>query len=148
MKDKFTGWHMAAILVLGFGVVVGVNFYMAYEARASFNGVVVENSYVASQKYNGWLEQEKEQEALGWQAELERDKAGLVLVTTQGVPATAEVTAIARRPLGDDEEEILQFAGNGDGRYISTSPLADGRWTIRVIIRAGNSSWIEEKKIA
>ena len=147
MKRKFTGWHMASILTLGFGVVVAVNFFMAYEASTSFNGVVVENSYVASQNYNRWFEQEREQEQLGWQAELVREKAGLVRVTTQGVPDTAQVTAVARRPLGDKTEEILQFAGEGEGRYVSTKPLADGRWTIRVIIRSGESSWVEEKKV-
>ena len=53
MTKKFTGKHMATILVLGFGVVVAVNFTMASLATNGFSGVVVENSYVASQAGRG-----------------------------------------------------------------------------------------------
>jgi nitrogen fixation protein FixH len=51
----FTGWHMALILIGFFAVVVGVNLLMARFASSTFGGVVVENSYVASQQFNGWL---------------------------------------------------------------------------------------------
>ena len=48
----FTGWHMATILVSFFAIVVGVNLLMARFATSTFGGVVVENSYVASQQFN------------------------------------------------------------------------------------------------
>ena len=51
----FTGYHMTAILVAFFGVVIVVNFVMARYAVATFGGTVVDNSYVASQEFNGWL---------------------------------------------------------------------------------------------
>ena len=46
MTMRFTGWHMAAILLGFFGLVVAVNLYMAHTAISTFGGTVVENSYV------------------------------------------------------------------------------------------------------
>ncbi len=40
----FTGKHMAATMVGGFGIVIAVNFYMASLATSGFGGVVVENA--------------------------------------------------------------------------------------------------------
>ncbi|MEH6702567.1 FixH family protein, partial [Parasphingorhabdus sp.] len=49
---KFTGYHAAAMIVSFFAVVVVVNLVMAQFALSTFSGTVVDNSYVASQKYN------------------------------------------------------------------------------------------------
>ena len=53
MTRKFTGWHMTAILVGFFAIVISVNLFMARAAIGSFGGVVVDNSYVASQRPAG-----------------------------------------------------------------------------------------------
>jgi len=53
----FTGKHFAVIIVAFFAVVIGVNLFMATQASATFGGVVVENSYVASQEFNKWLDE-------------------------------------------------------------------------------------------
>ena len=63
---KFTGWHMTAIFVAFFGIVMAVNFYMARMAVGTFGGTVVDNSYVASQEYNSWLGAAARQDKLGW----------------------------------------------------------------------------------
>ena len=67
MRKEFTGRHMAAILVAGFGVVIAVNLMMARFAVSTFGGVVVENSYVASQEFNTWLERAAQSRAIGWE---------------------------------------------------------------------------------
>ena len=66
MKKRITGWHAAAGLVAFFGLVIAVTLTMAVYATTTFGGVVVDNSYVASQKYNGWLKAAERQRALGW----------------------------------------------------------------------------------
>jgi hypothetical protein len=53
----FTGRHMAMIMIAFFGVVIAVNVLMARFAVSTFGGVVVENSYVASQHFNRWLDE-------------------------------------------------------------------------------------------
>ena len=54
------------LYVTGF-VFVAVNLFMAYNAVGGFHGTVVDTSYVASQKYNGWLAKAETSRALGWQ---------------------------------------------------------------------------------
>src|SRR3546814_20687118 len=49
----FTGWHMLGAMLLFFGIVISVNLYMAWQATRSWSGLVVENTYIASQEFNG-----------------------------------------------------------------------------------------------
>lgn len=143
----FTGKHMAAILVAGFGVVVAVNFTMASYAVGGFHGTVVENSYVASQHFNDWLEEAKAAKALGWTAVAARDEAGYVMIQTKSVPQGALLKAELRRPLGTRELASLSFAPLGEGRFRSTQKVAPGRWTVRLSIEAQGRKWAEESKI-
>ncbi|MFM5947692.1 MAG: FixH family protein, partial [Novosphingobium sp.] len=85
----FTGRHAAAIIVAFFAVVVAVNVYMARTAIGTFGGVVVDNSYVASQKYNGWLKEAAKEKALGWSAKATRRGDGRLVVTLEGAPSGA-----------------------------------------------------------
>ncbi|MFC0203576.1 FixH family protein [Novosphingobium soli] len=77
---RFTGRHMTAILVAGFGVVIGVNVAMATLASTTFGGAVVENSYVASQDFNRWLDEAAREKALGWHLDARRGSGGVVVV--------------------------------------------------------------------
>ena len=63
MSPRFTGRHMAAIMLAFFGVVIAINFTMATLAETTFGGTVVDNSYVASQSFNAWLRAGRQ---LGW----------------------------------------------------------------------------------
>ncbi|MEM6266022.1 MAG: FixH family protein [Pseudomonadota bacterium] len=143
----FTGKHMAVILVVGFGIVAAVNFTMASYATGGFHGVVVDNSYVASQKFNGWLEQAQKARELGWQARAARADDGHVVVTSKGVPNAASVTAELRRPLGTREYASLRFTPTSEGTYRSHIPVDEGRWTIRLSIAADGDSWIGESEL-
>lgn len=133
---RFTGWHMTAIIVGFFGVVIAVNILMATLAVRTFGGTVVDNSYVASQGYNSWLAQAQKQEELGWRADISRIASGHVHVAVhlpQGGSADISVTGTAIRPLGDTPEVTLHFRRDGGG-FLSARPLPDGRWLIRVTI--------------
>ena len=81
---RFTGKHMLAIMVVFFGVVIAVNILMARLATQTFSGVVVDNSYVASQHYNSWLDEAAKEKALGWKASVERRADGRLLVRFTG----------------------------------------------------------------
>ncbi len=63
-SGAFTGWHMLGIMVAFFGVIIAVNITMAYKAVSSWSGLVVKNTYVASQEFNDKAETGKEQAAL------------------------------------------------------------------------------------
>ncbi len=133
---RFTGWHMTAIIVGFFAVVIAVNLLMATLAVRTFGGTVVDNSYVASQGYNSWLAEAKKQADLGWRADISRTASGHVHVSAhlpQGASGDIRVTGSALRPLGDTPELALDFRPDGDG-FVSTRALPNGRWLVRVTI--------------
>lgn len=139
---------MLAVFVVGFGIVIAVNLFMAYRAVGGFHGVVVENSYVASQNFNSWLEKAEESRALGWEVRPEYRRAdGRVVLDTAGVPAGATITAELRRPLGEHEFTSLTFAPHSEGRWLSNKALAEGRWTMRITIAAAGQEWAGERAL-
>lgn len=140
MTRKFTGRHMAVLIVGFFLVVIAVNVVMARFALSTFGGTVVDNSYVAGQRFNGWLRQAEAQKALGWAADVSRGADGRVALsaTASGdVLDGATVTAVAQHPLGRAPDVALGFRAAGDGRYLSERPLPEGRWNLRVRILRG-----------
>lgn len=145
---RFTGRHMAAILVGFFAVVVGVNLFMARMATGTFGGVVVENSYVASQHFNRWLDRAAQARALGWQASAVRLGDGRVAVMLAGVAgADARLTGDAWHPLGRLPDRPLAFALAPDGRFVSREALPQGRWRLRLEVRQGGRSWRTEQDL-
>lgn len=143
MTRKFTGWHMTAILVGFFGIVISVNIFMANAAIGTFGGVVVENSYVASQQFNHWLDKADAQKALGWQVQAALTKDRYVTVTAQSGGADlagATVSALVRHPLGRAPERQLDFRLDGR-RWISDAPLPAGRWLVHLKVRHGSNAY-------
>jgi nitrogen fixation protein FixH len=135
MTNKFTGRHMAFILIGFFGIVMAVNFTMARYASSTFGGTVVDNSYVASQKFNGWLAEARKERALGWSIAATHGANGRVIATLHGledVSDAANITATARHPLGLQPDVQLTFRQIGPGTYESVQPLPTGRWTLHV----------------
>lgn len=137
-KGKFTGWHMTAILVAFFGTVIAVNFFMAKLAVGTFGGTVVDNSYVASQNYNGWLAAANQQSKLGWtvKASLTPERFVVIDATEQG-RTLADIAAVgdAVHPLDRTRDFPLTFKRGSDGRLISAQRLPDMRWNVHISLR-------------
>lgn len=147
MRRTFTGRHIAAILVVFFGLIVAVNFTMARFASATFGGIVVENSYVASQEFNTWLDDAKADQALGWDAVTTWRPDGRLAVAVTGAPAGTKVEGFARHPLGRLPDRAIVFERSGDGRFLSREALADGRWTLRLTLSADGQAWRREEAL-
>lgn len=133
MTREFTGRHMLAAMLAFFGVIIVVNLIMAGFATRTFGGKVVENSYVASQKYNGWLAEARAQRKAGWKGELTLDsdrRPILVAAIGRGPLAGATVTAVARHPVGRKDDIALGFEEIGPGVYRASESLPAGRWTL------------------
>ena len=129
---------MAIIVVAFFGVVIAVNLLMATLAVRTFGGTVVDNSYVASQRFNGWLNEAREQSRLNWTARTSTDGSGR-LVTALAGPAGplvgASVEAHLTHPLGRQPERLLALAPVAPGSYRTQQAVSDGRWNVRLIVR-------------
>lgn len=143
----FTGRHMAAILVTGFGIVIAVNFTMASLASSTFGGIVVENSYVASQDFNRWLDEARAEGALGWKLAASRRGDGKIVARLTSVPANSRVEAVARHPLGRLSDMKMTFTRDPGGDWVSREALPEGRWTLRFTVEAQGRTWRSEEAI-
>ena len=147
VPGRFTGKHMALVMVGFFGVVVGVNMLLASFAVSTFSGVVVENSYVASQGFNKLLGAAKADQALGWKLELARGTGGAVRFTLRDASGAllqgAEVHAQADHPLGAKRPPVMLTTKEiAPGVYEAL--LAGGRWHVAVEVRSGGQVWHAE----
>lgn len=141
MTRPFTGKHMWAVMIAFFGTVIAVNVMMARMAIGTFGGTVVDNSYVASQKFNGWLDAAADQKRQGWAARfsLDRDRHVVMGLTRHGAPdASRAARGEAHHPLGAAPAIALDFAATGNGTLKSRQKLPHGRWQLRVSIPDGN----------
>ncbi len=145
---SFTGKHMAVVLGAFFGVVITVNLAMARLASGTFGGVVVENSYVATQHFNRWLDEAEAQKALGWKVGVRRRADGRVALSLTGIPqGPVTVRALARHPLGRMPDQPLTFARQADDSWLSAAPLPAGRWRLRLDVEAGGQGWRHEEDV-
>lgn len=134
---RLTGRHVAGIFVAFFAVVITVNVLMASYAVSGFGGTVVDNSYVASQRFNDWLAMARRQDALGWRQETQLDARRHLVLTLAGPSLTpTSVTANAEHPLGRAADIPLCFERQVDGQWRAATPLPAGRWIIHWTVRA------------
>ena len=134
MTKRFTGLHMAAILVTFFAVVIAVNMTMAVMASRTFGGTVVENSYVASQNFNSWLTAAHRQQSSGLNAQLALDgQRRLVLTVTPGLARQGAVpVGHAEHPLGRAADVPVRFVAMEPGNFRTATSIPGGRWIVRL----------------
>ncbi|RFC68277.1 MULTISPECIES: FixH family protein [Mesorhizobium] len=136
----FTGRHMLLIMLAFFGVIIAVNFLMAYFARSSWTGLVVENSYVASQEFNAKMAETRAQEALGWTGNLVvADGRVRYSLTDKGGHAVRlkSVGITFMHPVDDREDEHIDLVRGGDGIFDGPHTFSDGVWLVEIVADAG-----------
>lgn len=131
MTREFTGWHMLALMVGGFGIIITVNLTLAYNAIATFPGLETKNSYVASQHFDT---DRAAQDALNWDvtATLEGGQLTLAILDAQGAPVRADVTrATLGRATTTRQDITPDFTWNGSA-LVAPAPMRDGYWNLRL----------------
>lgn len=146
----FTGYHMIFVMVAFFGTIITVNLIMAYYANSTWSGLVVPNSYVASQEFNKTVADVKEQEARGWKDQLSAS-AGQIrfgMTTANGAPvALTSVSMIFRRPVTDRADAAVILKAEANGEWSATHPLADGIWIAEIDVTSPNEKpWRDTKR--
>lgn len=131
MPREFTGKHMLWIMVTFFGAVILVNASLAYFAMSSWTGLVVPNSYVASQSFNKDTAARMEALQNGAAVSVKIEK-GIVRLHFTGKQDEAlpveNLAAMMRHPVDARKEVVLRFEAAGAGAYKSLTALPPGTW--------------------
>ncbi len=135
-QRQFTGRHMLFLMLAFFGVIIAVNLLMAIVATGSWTGLVVPNSYVASQQYNAKLQAAREQAALGWTSRLQHSqgKLAIVIADAAGAPLThLTVVADISVPAHEHSNQQITLRPTVADGYVSTVDLVPGQWQADVL---------------
>lgn len=132
-EREFTGLHMLLICLAFFGVVFGVNLFMAVASARTWTGLVVANSYVASQQFQVKADTAHRQNAAGWTMDFAyRDGKLIIAIDADGHELALEnVSAFVRRPVGGHDDATVPLAPGPDG-YEGAIALAPGVWDVTV----------------
>ncbi|MFW8635418.1 FixH family protein [Cribrihabitans pelagius] len=143
---EFTGRHALMVFVGAFTVIIGVNIALAVNAVATFPGLEVKNSYVASQQFDT---RRTAQEALGWSvyASAQGDRVRLEITDAGGRPVeVAKLSATLGRATHVQDDQELAFAFDGTA-YEAPADLGPGNWNIRMVARAKNGTEFTQRVI-
>lgn len=141
-KRGFTGWHMVAVMSLFFGTVISVNLVMAWNASRSWSGLVVENTYVASQQFNGKVAEGRAFHASGIKGRLTTEPGAIRYVLTRnGEPEQKidKVIAVLKRPVEEHEDLRVELHPRGEGAFVLAEELKPGQWIAAMMAMAGDA---------
>ncbi|MEO1705318.1 MAG: FixH family protein [Pseudomonadota bacterium] len=146
MIRELKGWHVLAMFVAGFSIIITVNLTLAFSAVRTFPGLEVKNSYVASQFFD---DDRRAQLALGWEIDVAAEGKVFYLDIRDATGPLAPV--ITRATLGrathvnDDQE--LNFAFDGTRHHAAITPLAPGNWNLRLVAIADDGTEFKQRVV-
>jgi len=133
--DKpLTGRKVLIIALAAFGLVIAANMTLLFSSLGSFPGLVVPNSYVASQGYDA---ERQAQIALGWSVAARHADGRLAVTVTDadGAPVRGlQVTATIGKPASQADDVTIGLIPDFEG-YVMEAPLAPGLWRIEIEAR-------------
>jgi nitrogen fixation protein FixH len=143
---RMTGRKVLIIMVSFFGIIIGVNLTLAYNAVSTFPGLEVKNAYVASQNFN---EELAAQQALGWTVTANVDDGILVLAITTEDGAPAEVATLdavvgAATHVRDDQTPEFLFL---DGAFRAPVTIRPGNWNIRMVATTSDGTVFRQRVV-
>lgn len=131
----FTGWHMLGVMLLFFGTIITVNMIMAWNAVNSWSGLVVPNTYVASQQFNGKVAEAKAFAASGIEGNLVIEGGHITyrVVDAKGEPVIADdIVATFKRPVDEREDFTLALDPKGPGLFVAERDIMPGQWIVDI----------------
>lgn len=142
----FTGRHMAILVISFFGVIISVNIGMAVISSVSWTGLVVDNSYIASQEFEEKRLAHEAQLAAGWQSSFSHADGTARLIVADAAskaPELGEVTLKVNRPVGGHDDQTMTMTRGADGTYIAPLTLGDGVWDVWITAPASDKGFFE-----
>lgn len=145
MTRELKGWHVFAIFAAAFSVIIAVNLTLAFQAVATFPGLEVKNSYVASQSFDA---DRAAQESLGWEvsATVQNDILKLYILKDGSAIAPTIEKATFGRATNVSADQTPQFTFDGTA-LIAPVVAHSGNWNLRLEARAENGVLFQQRII-
>lgn len=143
-ENIITGRKVFIVFASAFALIIGVNLTLAYQAVATFPGLEVKNSYVASQSFDA---DRKAQLALGWtvSAQVEGDLLRLSIVDKDGKPVeVTELSGTLGRATEIKNDRTPEFSFDGIS-YVAPVDLAGGNWNLRMVATAADGTQFRQR---
>lgn len=145
-KGPITGPKFFAIFSSFFVVIIAVNLVLAFQAVATFPGLEVKNSYVASQTFD---RDRAAQLALGWDvsATVHAGELRLSITGPDGAPVAAtEVAGTFGRATSvrDDQSPAFVFDGTLYRAPVTAGP---GNWNLRLTATAPDGTPFQQRVV-
>ena len=147
---EFTGKHMLLLMLVFFGVIMAVNFTMASMASRTWTGLIVKNSYVASQKFNEELQQAKAQQASGIYSELGYSNSQITFVLKDKDDKSLsanDLTIAIVRPAFEQEDQVGLLIQIGHGSYHFPVELGEGEWKLQITGVSNGQSYRRDARL-
>ena len=138
-QRPLTGWHVLAIFVGGFSIIIAVNLALAFNAVRTFPGKETESSYIASQNFDT---DRAAQEALGWTVEAKLTATALRFAVQDAGEAVVQpeiITATLGRATTVADDMTPAFAWDGHA-WVATVTAGAGNWNLRIEMRAADGT--------
>ena len=130
-----------------FAVIIAANLVMMGFALKTHTGLVVPNSYVASQDFNKEIAAARAQTALGWRTTFAYEGGALrqTFAGPTGAPlAGLDVSAAIGRPVTDADDRTLAYTEIAPGVYGAEAALPPGIWRIETLARSTDGKTYRE----
>ena len=146
VQKELTGRHFAMIICGAFAIIISVNLTLAFQAVATFPGLEVKNSYVASQNFD---RDRRAQLALGWDVSAVLDQEGTLRLTFDSAngPVQPNITyAVLGRAtsVAQDQTPVFDFDGQS---FVSHVDLGKGNWNLRLVALAADGTTFRQRVI-
>lgn len=140
---EITGRHVFGIFAIGFGIIIGVNLTLAWNAVATFPGLEVKNSYVASQSYD---KDRAAQIALNWDVDARLEETNLVVTFSKnGVPVKPVIeSAVFGRATSVADDQMPEFSFDGTA-FVAPIEAPSGNWNLRIVARSENGTRFQQR---
>ena len=144
--SEITGRKVFVFTASAFAIIIGVNFYMAFQAVGTFPGLETKNSYVASQKFDT---DRAQQLALGWQVSARSDgqRLELSILDADGVPVEpAAISATLGRATHVGQDQVPEFTFDGKA-HVAEAVLDPGNWNLRLVATAADGTPFRQRVV-
>jgi len=145
MIKEIKGWHVLSGFVFAFGIIIAVNFTLAFNAVKTFPGLEVKNSYVASQSFDS---DRAAQTALSWDVSATVQNQTLRLEFQRGGSAVQpEIEqAVFGRATNVSQDQNPEFSYDGNA-FVAAVAADGGNWNLRLKARAADGTLFQQRVI-